>query len=126
MSEQSSTVLCHETMEQLRLLDLSQPGLLNELLRMFEAGRQLYLNQLEQALANADFEELRVCAHTLKGSAAGMGALQLSKLAFEIEKKSRAQGLVTSDQLSALADEYDRALSQVTKFVQNNAVGTIS
>lgn len=47
------------------------------------------LTRMEQALADADRETLRACAHSIKGSSANLGASGLSELAKTVEAQSR-------------------------------------
>ncbi|MBK7001371.1 MAG: response regulator [Rhodoferax sp.] len=46
------------------------------------------LDRMEQALADGDNETLRVCAHSIKGSSANLGATGLSQLAKTVEAQS--------------------------------------
>ncbi len=54
-------------------------------LRTFDGATQRLLVQLEAAQAAADAQQLRYVAHTLKSSAASIGALRLSQLSAEAE-----------------------------------------
>ncbi len=51
------------------------------------------IGQLSDLIAAADHEELRHCAHSLKGSSSNLGAMPLSELCFEIETKAKEQQL---------------------------------
>lgn len=49
--------------------------------------------QLTPLLGEADCDELRHCAHSLKGSSSNLGATALSEMCFEIEAKAKEQQL---------------------------------
>ncbi|MGH1371893.1 MAG: Hpt domain-containing protein [Cellvibrionaceae bacterium] len=49
--------------------------------------------QLSDLVAAADYDELRHCAHSLKGSSSNLGAMPLSELCFEVETKAKDQQL---------------------------------
>ncbi len=51
------------------------------------------LAKMEEAIAAADFEELRVAAHQLKGSGGGYGYPALSNQAADLERHARAKVL---------------------------------
>ncbi len=59
------------------------------LLERFLVGQPDQLNRLAQSLADGDTETARRIAHTLKGSAATLGAMQLAGLAADIETRLR-------------------------------------
>ena len=49
--------------------------------------------QLQTLLEEANAEELRHCAHSLKGSSSNLGAMPLSELCFEVETRAKEQQL---------------------------------
>ncbi|UCC31388.1 MAG: Hpt domain-containing protein [Phycisphaerales bacterium] len=51
------------------------------------------LTKMEKAIAAADFQELRMAAHQLKGTGGGYGYPALSKRAADLEKRARARVL---------------------------------
>ena len=89
------------------LADLQEPGepdLLRELITLFLRDTPERLDALRRALARDDLETTGRAAHSLKGSAANLGAAGLQSLAASAETaaRDRAQpGLVT---LLALLD----------------------
>jgi signal transduction histidine kinase/DNA-binding response OmpR family regulator len=71
---------------QLRALDGDgQPSTLRELLTLFEAGTPQLLRTLRTAAAASDTDGLRHTAHTLKGTAANLGATHMAALCQRIE-----------------------------------------
>ncbi len=95
-------VLDPAALAQLRQLDPSgSSGLLARILSTFDASLTRLLAQLGEARKGADMAAYRHVAHTLKSSAASVGALELSRLCVEIESRARDQ---RSDGLEPLLD----------------------
>ena len=80
------------------------PGMLDELresagdeaasiVRLFLEDAPRLVRQLEQASATPDLDAMREAAHSLKSSAANVGALALSAAAKRIELAARAHAL---------------------------------
>ncbi|MEW6707440.1 MAG: ATP-binding protein [Pseudomonadota bacterium] len=85
-------VLDAQALERLRELDpTGANGLLARVLKAFEGSLQRLLQQLQDARGTADLAAMRHVAHTLKSSAASVGALELSKLCAEIERSIRQE-----------------------------------
>ena len=75
------------------LADLQEPGepdLLSELVTLFLRDTPERLDVLHRALDSRDFETAARAAHSLKGSAANLGATQLQALAADAETSARA------------------------------------
>jgi two-component system, sensor histidine kinase and response regulator len=56
------------------------------MLRMFVKTHEPTVDRLRLALANGDLVEVRMLAHSLRGTAATLGAKELSSLATEVEE----------------------------------------
>ncbi|MES2149587.1 MAG: response regulator [Pseudomonadota bacterium] len=85
-------------LETLRELDPDGGGALaRELLRIFLDTSTPLLSQTAQALAAGDCDRVRRCAHTLKSSAANVGAQALADLLQQLEAQAR------NGELAALA-----------------------
>ncbi|MCK6447697.1 MAG: Hpt domain-containing protein [Planctomycetes bacterium] len=67
-----------------------EPGLFDEVVELFLTDAQTNVSKLSAAFAASDAKELQRVAHSLKSSAANVGAMHLSKLSFEVEKLGRA------------------------------------
>lgn len=59
----------------------------------FLEGLSNRLTKMEEAIAAADFEKLRMAAHQLKGTGGGYGYPALSKRAADLEKRAGARAL---------------------------------
>jgi CheY-like chemotaxis protein len=85
-------VLDAQALERLRELDpTGANGLLARVLKAFEGSLQRLLQQLQDARRVDDLPAMRHVAHTLKSSAASVGALELSKLCADIERSIRQE-----------------------------------
>lgn len=74
-----------ETLDELRLLDSMKPGLIDQLIQRFEARRLGQIAAIEQAFGEKRWPDITAMAHSLKGGAASLGLVQLSKLAATLE-----------------------------------------
>lgn len=105
-------VLDRDALDRLRELDPSgQSGLLDRVLGTYAVSLARLLDQLTAARGAADSAGLRHVSHTLKSSSASVGALQLSSLCADIERRVRegeTEGL--EGRLDAMADEARRVL----------------
>ena len=70
---------------QLRSLDAMRPGLLQNLVDIFERNTGKLVDELEAKVAAGESTSVRASFHTLKGSAGSLGGLRLSKLAAHAE-----------------------------------------
>ena len=106
-------VLDAQALDRLRELDpTGTNGLLARVLKAFEGSLQRLLQQLQDARGTADHAAMRHVAHTLKSSSASVGALELSKLCADIERRIRqdeTEGLETL--LDGMVAESGRVLA---------------
>jgi PAS domain S-box-containing protein len=86
--------------------------ILNELLPTYFEDANALLRNLETSIANEDVEQIHQIAHTLKGSSASMGMIQMADLCLMIEKMSNNQEV---DNLSEIADAICQELNQIQK-----------
>jgi HPt (histidine-containing phosphotransfer) domain-containing protein len=83
-------VLDAPSLDRLRELDPGgRMGLLTRVLLTFESSMGKLLAQLEQARGMPDLQVIKHVAHTMKSSSASVGALYLSELCADIERKVR-------------------------------------
>jgi PAS domain S-box-containing protein len=106
-------VLDPQALDRLRELDpTGANGLLQRVLKAFEASLQRLLQQLRDARQPADYATMRHVAHTLKSSSASVGALELSRLCAEIERRVRQDDTEGLDGLlDGMVAESDRVLA---------------
>jgi HPt (histidine-containing phosphotransfer) domain-containing protein len=112
----SPPVLDEEALQRLRELDPSgQNHLLERVLRAFEGSLLRLAPQLREARQRDDTQGIRHVVHTLKSSAASVGALRLSRLCAEIENLVRQEAPAG---LPALLDDVDHEFDVVLQALQ--------
>ncbi len=90
-------------------------SLVPSFLKLFEESATKHIASLHQALESADYETARRNAHTIKGSAANVGALQLRAAAFAFEKCDMQSDNGCRDRmLEAIEAAYQRFLDETT------------
>lgn len=105
------------------LADLQEPGepdLLRELLVLFLRDTPERLDALRRALACDDFETAARAAHSLKGSAANLGAGALQALAASAETSARQRDRATvASVLTALDAEFAQVRAQLEELLSS-------
>lgn len=78
------------------------------------------INKLEQALTQADAEQVRMQAHSLKGSSANIGANDLSSLAAQLEQLGKNDDLNgnANDLFSQIRQENVLVSDFITNYMQ--------
>ena len=95
-----------QALARLRELDPEgKNGVVNKVLGAFENSLTRMLGQLRAQLPQPQTSVVSAVAHTLKSSAASVGALQLSKTCAEVES------LIRAGQLTALDRDIGRLIS---------------
>jgi HPt (histidine-containing phosphotransfer) domain-containing protein len=85
-------------------------GLECEVLRMFDSMSHVYFNRLE---ASTTVEDLVRNLHTLKGAAAGIGAVRIADLARAAEEELRAGRPVNPERI----EDLDMAVQECSVFI---------
>ena len=75
-----------EPLGQLRELDVEQPGLMNELIRIFVGDAPKQLLFIEAGLREHNPERVRQAAHFLRSGALALGLKQVASAAHEVER----------------------------------------
>ncbi len=103
-------VLDVRVMETLRLLRVpGQPDPLPALFAEFVEHAEHRLDEIQGAAMNHDAHTLEHASHSLRGSAAGIGAARLSELAAELEEGAKNGCFQrTAEMLSQLEEEFQR------------------
>lgn len=89
---------------------LGRKDLLCRVMQAFAQSSAEAERRLRQHFAQQDFQSAQALAHQIKGSAANMGAMQLSAVAAEIEQQLK-QGLRTTPEI--LLNQFGRSLQAV-------------
>jgi HPt (histidine-containing phosphotransfer) domain-containing protein len=114
-----SLVIDPQAIENLRALN---PGDHDEFLReisgIFLEDTPHRINELTQSLAAGDLAKFTRAAHSIKGSAANLGAAALRAVAEKLEHKSRTDGLATVASLvTDIKAEFARAETELRKII---------
>jgi len=97
-----------------------EKALLEDLIGTFEQDTPLLLQELSEAVAHNDSEQLERAAHPLKSSSASLGAMRLSAQVTELETLGRQ---IPADQLGqqvvAIHQAYQDGCEQMQQFLNN-------
>ncbi len=93
----SEPVLAQDIFDRLRQATASNPQVLTELCRDYVFEARAALEQVRQALAQANAGQLRERAHYLKGSSMIIGARELSLCCATLEQMGRDAELANAD-----------------------------
>jgi signal transduction histidine kinase/DNA-binding response OmpR family regulator len=95
-----------------------------EIIRQFLSDAQGYFLRIREAMEKRDVETMRLLVHTVKGAAATIGAVRLSRLALAIEQAVAASGLDGAVSLvPRFEEEYvllERILAGIGWFVEQS------
>lgn len=106
----SSSIIDPEAIENLRALDSEgADGFLREIIGIYLEDVPQRLAEIRSALAGADRALLTRSAHTVKGSSANVGAIEVRAIAERLEHRSKSEELPP---LAAVADELDAAFAR--------------
>jgi hypothetical protein len=106
-------VLDAQALLRLQELDPSgQAGLVTRVLATYTKSLQRQLTSLQAARRDADLQGQRHVAHTLKSSSASVGALKLSALCAEVERRlTSGAAEPVEHQLDEMSAEAQRVLA---------------
>ncbi len=105
-----STVLDETAFNELLSIDTADNGsFVTEIVEMFSSHVPPLINEIKRSKAESQAESLFKAAHSIKSSAANIGASQLSNLARSIELSARRGEL---DGIEALVENLDESFTQ--------------
>jgi HPt (histidine-containing phosphotransfer) domain-containing protein len=93
-----------------------EPGLLDELIKIFLEDAPQRMKDISEGLASGDLGRVERGAHTLKSSSANIGALALSDLCRRIVEKARTR---RPEALPELCDASARSLTEATEALRS-------
>jgi HPt (histidine-containing phosphotransfer) domain-containing protein len=102
------------------LLGGGVPGLLGELVAVFSEDAPRHVACLREALGRQDTAEVARVAHTLKGSAATLGARLMSATCAELESASRAGHTDLGPLMARLEQQTGDVLEALARLVSGN------
>lgn len=89
-----------------------KPERVQKLVNMFMEGAEERTIQMHTTVSKQDYEQILYLAHSLKGSAANLGALQLSNLMLDMESAASAKNIDKCQDLASNMDPYFYSLRQ--------------
>lgn len=95
-----------------RLREWGGDKLLGQMIRLFLENSPTRMDQIRSGVGGAGVEEAEKGSHSLKSSAANIGAHKLRELSAEMERAATAGDLQTvTDMLPSLEDAYAKAIA---------------
>jgi HPt (histidine-containing phosphotransfer) domain-containing protein len=105
-----------ETINRLAVIERSRPGFLPRLVESFGGNQRRFIAGIDASLAADDRASLRIGAHTLKGSAASLGAVHLAQLAGDLESIAMsAPPAAIAEAASRLRAEFEPSLTSLVE-----------
>jgi HPt (histidine-containing phosphotransfer) domain-containing protein len=104
-------VIDQATFEELK--QMSGEDFINELIDAFLDDAPEMISAMEAARTAKDVESFRRNAHSLKSNATTFGALELGRLAKELEMMGRQNNLDIGERLEVLKDEFGKAAEEL-------------
>jgi histidine phosphotransfer protein HptB len=116
----SETVIDPEAIENLRSLTPEDPdSFLRDIIGIFIDDTPQRFAELHKSLTEGDRTTFTRAAHSIKGSASNLGALQLYTISADLEKRSRTEELATlTERLADLENAFTRARRTLEELVK--------
>ncbi|SEI52822.1 PAS domain S-box-containing protein [Allopseudospirillum japonicum] len=99
--------------------------LLQQLCEIFVPHQRELIHELAMAIEKQDYRAMVLHAHSIKGGAATLGALQLSACAAQAETQARAQQELTSTHIHALQQHLDTLVQVLQQELSLRGVHTL-
>ncbi len=113
-----TNVIDQATIQGIRKLQKpGRPDLLKELISLFIKSNDENMKVLRASVENEDFGTVVHIAHTIKSSAANLGALKLSQCCFELEKIGN--GSHRPERLSSTLSQTEQAYLEAKEHLKN-------
>lgn len=114
-----ASIIDPQAIENLRALN---PGdsdqFLREITGIFLEDTPQRISELDQSLQSGDIPRFTRAAHSIKGSAANLGAVALRTAAEQLEQHSRQQGLANvAPMVATIKTEFARAQTALNKLI---------
>jgi CheY-like chemotaxis protein/HPt (histidine-containing phosphotransfer) domain-containing protein len=104
VAETDEAQLDERVWKQLREAEKADPGIVEDLIRIFRTETPPILLKVKEAVAAGDADKLKLAAHNLKGSSSNFGMMRLAAVSAELEQKARAGSIDGAGDLSVLAE----------------------
>ncbi len=119
--DSSEPVVEPSVIEEFMMLEkASGKEILSNSLKKFFENSPKYIEAMELAIGKKDFDSLSFNAHTFKGTSGFMGAMRLSRLCLEMEKKAKSKDIHgISEILVQIKNEYQKVKDYLSRFTKN-------
>lgn len=115
----SGPVINSATISNLRALGGKDPGFLREIVTIFLSDMPARIAELEAGLAAGETEKFVRAAHSIKGSAANLGATRLQGAAERLENRTIQFGsALTGTLLAEIISEFARARRELESLLE--------
>ena len=106
---------------QARLQEWGGPKLLNQMIRLFLENAPARLEQVRKGLAEGNVRDAERGVHSLKSSAANVGAMKVSRLAAQMEELATAGDLTSvAGHMPTLESEYAAAHERLKAILETS------
>lgn len=117
--DESEEPINPETLERLKeLADMQESEFLADLLHAFINQTEALLGLLSDEIKGNDFDKVKRHVHTLKGSSLNLGAIEMSELSRQLEKKAGEKdpnGM--TELLKAIRVSYEKSISKLANIL---------
>ncbi|MBF0449862.1 MAG: response regulator [Candidatus Magnetomorum sp.] len=95
-------------------------GLFQQLIKLFVQEVPRQINQIKQAIKEHDAERITLYAHTIKGSAYNIRAMELKQVAFDIEQAAKSENIIlAASKINALDNTYEKLYSELSRVIEH-------
>ncbi|MGB1292503.1 MAG: Hpt domain-containing protein, partial [Pseudoalteromonas sp.] len=96
---------------------LNKEVLLNKICNMFIVTAPEKFVDLKKFISDKNYEEVRLCAHSLKGLSGEVGAKSLRQHFAEIEVQAKGEQLNVDKQLELIEDQLPKLIAQMGQYL---------
>jgi two-component system sensor histidine kinase/response regulator len=104
--------------ETVLVAQFPRAGALGEIIALFLEEAPQRLTALREAIERGDTRALQRAAHTLKGEASILGAVEVQALCIELEKQARREGKEALADVTPLVAQLDAALTRAQQALE--------
>jgi len=95
--------------------------LFHQLITLFVKEVPRQIKEIKLAIKENDPEKITLYAHTIKGSAYNIRAMELKQVAFDIEQAGKASDIhLAASKIDALENTYDKLYSELRRVISND------
>ena len=93
--------------------------LFKQLIQLFVEEVPRQINHIKQAIREKDADRITLYAHTIKGSAYNIRAMELKQIAFDIEQAGKSSNFnLAASKIDTLVDTYEKLYSELSRVLE--------